>query len=94
MLLDNFNARAGKSEDVNDVIGMFGENTCNSNDNLLIELLQNCKLMVCNSRTLLSDSQCARVQSRLGHKSIIDYVITDRALMKTSSDVFVDIERM
>ena len=90
LLLGDFNARVGKSEDVDDVIGMFGENTYNSNGNLLIELLQNCNLMVCNGRTLLSDPQWTRVQSRLGHKSIIDYIITDKALMKASSDVFVD----
>ena len=36
------NARVGKSNDVDDVIGMFGEASCNSNGNLLIELLHNC----------------------------------------------------
>ena len=70
--MGNFNARVGKSEDVHDVIVKFGENSCNSNDNSLIELLQNYNLMVCNGRTLLSDRQWTRVQSRLGHKSIID----------------------
>ena len=90
LVLGDFNARVGKGEDVDDVVGMFGENTCNSNGNLLIELLHNCNLMVCNCRTLQSDPQWTRVQSRLGHKSIIDYIITDKALMKASSDVFVD----
>ena len=55
LLLGDFNAWVGKSEDVDDVIGLFGENTCNSNGNLLIELPQTCNLMVCNGRTLLSD---------------------------------------
>ena len=57
LLLGDFNARAGKSKDVDDVIGTFGENTCNSNGNLLIDLLQNCNQIVCNGRTLLSDPQ-------------------------------------
>ena len=57
LLWGDFNARVGKSADVDDVIGMFGENTCNSSGNLLIELLQNCNLMACNGRTLLSDPQ-------------------------------------
>ena len=90
LLLGDFNVRVGKSDDVDDVMGMFGEITCNSNGNLLIILLQNCNLMVCNGRTLLSDPQWTRVQTRLNHKSIIDYIITDKALMKTSSEVFVD----
>ena len=32
----------------------------------------------------------ACVQSHLGHRSIIDYIITDKALMQASSNVFVD----
>ena len=46
--------------------------------------------MVCNGRTLLSDPQWTRVKSHLGHKSIIIYIITDKALVKESSDDFVD----
>ena len=90
LLLGDFNARVGKSNDVDDVIGMFGEASCNCNGKLLIELLQNCNLVICNGRTMLKDPQWTRVQNRLGHKSIIDYIITDRALMKESSNVFVD----
>ena len=36
VLLGDFNARLGKSDDVDDVIGMFGETTCSGNGNLLI----------------------------------------------------------
>ena len=46
--------------------------------------------MMCNGKTMLTDPQWTRVQNRLGHKSIIDYIIIDKALMKESSDVFVD----
>ena len=90
LLLGDFNARVGKSNEVDDIIGMFGEASCNSNGNLLIELLHNCDLMICNGRTMLNDPQWTRVQNRLGHKSIIDHIITDKALMKKSSNVFVD----
>ena len=45
--------------------------------------------MICNGRTILNDRQWTRVQRHLGHKSAIDYVITDKALMKESSSVFV-----
>ena len=37
---------------------------------------------------MLNDPQWTRVQKRLGYNSIIDYIITDNALMKESSDVF------
>ena len=33
MLLGHFNARVGKSVYVDDVIGMFGEDICNGNEN-------------------------------------------------------------
>ena len=45
--------------------------------------------MICNGRTLVSDPQWTWIQNRLNQKSIIDYIITDKALMKTSSDIFV-----
>ena len=69
---------------------MFGEVCCNSNGNLMIELLHNCDLMICNGRTMLTDPHWTRIQNRLGQKSMIDYIITNKALMKKSSDVFVD----
>ena len=43
--------------------------------------------MICNGRTLLCDAQWT--QSHLGLKSIIDYIITDKALTKTLSNIFV-----
>ena len=90
LLLGDFNAKVGKSNNLDDVICMFGEASCNSNGKLLIEPIQNCNLVICNGRTMLEDPQWTRVQNRLGHKSIIDYIITDRALMKESRNVFVD----
>ena len=34
MLLGDFNAKVGRSVEVDDVIGMFGEDTCNASSNL------------------------------------------------------------
>ena len=90
MLLGDFSARVGKSNEVDNVIFTFGEASCNDNGNLPIELLHNCDIMICNGGTMLNDPQWTRVQNCLVHKSIIDYIITDKALMKESSNVFVD----
>ena len=38
-LLGDFNARVGKSNEVDDVIGMFGEGACNASGNELISFL-------------------------------------------------------
>ena len=89
-LLSGFNARVGKSDDVDNVIGMSGETTCNSYGNLLIQLLQNWYLMICNGRTWLSDPQWTQVQNCFYHKSIIDHIIIDKGLMKELRDTFVD----
>ena len=39
VLLGYFNARVGKSTDVDDVIGIFGEDTCNRSGNKLLSFL-------------------------------------------------------
>ena len=44
--------------------------------------------MVCNGRTVLSDPQWTRDQNRLNHKSIVGYIITDKALTRASSNIF------
>ena len=36
VLLGDFNARVGRPVEVDDVIGMFGEDTCNASGNRLI----------------------------------------------------------
>ena len=33
VLLGDFNARVGRSAQIDDVVGMFGENTCNASGN-------------------------------------------------------------
>ena len=44
LILGDFNARVGKVDDVDDVNGLCGESTCNSNGNLLINLLHHFNL--------------------------------------------------
>ena len=39
VLLGDFNARVGSSSEVDDVIGMFGEETCNASGHKLISFL-------------------------------------------------------
>ena len=51
VLLGYFNARVGRSADDDDVIGMFGEETCNAGGNRLISFLNEVELVVCNGRS-------------------------------------------
>ena len=50
--LGYFNVRVGtcKSVEMDDVIGLFGEDTCNSSGNRLISFLNEMELAVCNGR--------------------------------------------
>ena len=53
-LLGDFNARVGRSSEVDHVIGMFGEETFNASGKKLISFLNEVELVVCNGRKLLS----------------------------------------
>jgi hypothetical protein len=44
VLLGDFNAGLGRSTDVDDVMGMFGEETCNGSGNRLISFLNEVEL--------------------------------------------------
>ena len=50
VLLGDFNTRVGRSVDLEDVIGLIGEPTCNTSGNRLISLLNEVELVVCNGR--------------------------------------------
>ena len=90
VLLGDFNARIGKSIELDDVIGMFGEDTCNSSGNRLISFLNEVELVVCNGRTFVSEPEWTRVRSSLNQRSIIDYIIADTQILAGSGKVCVD----
>ena len=55
VLLGDFNARVGRSTQLDDMVGMFGENMCNVNvsGNRLFSFLIEVELMICNGRKLV-----------------------------------------
>ena len=90
VLLGDFNARVGKSREVDDVIGMLGEETCNASGNKLISFLNEVELVACNGMKLVVEPEWTRARPSLKQKSIIDYIITDGDSRKVSGDVHVD----
>ena len=58
VLLGDFNAHVGRSVDLDGVIGMFGEDTCNAGGNRLISFLNE---IVCNGRKLVVEPEWTRV---------------------------------
>ena len=90
VLLGDFNARVGRSTDVDDVVGMFGEESCNGSGNKLVSFLNEVELVICNGRKLVPEPEWTRIRPRLGQKSVIDFIITDLQLMRESGDVHVD----
>ena len=84
VLLGDFNAHVGRSVDLDGVIGMFGEDTCNAGGNRLISFLNE---IVCNGRKLVVEPEWTRVRPGLKQKSIID----DAQLVAVSGNVHVDI---
>ena len=55
--LETLNARVGKSSRVDDVTGMFGEETCNTSGIKLISFLHEVELVVCNGRKLVVEPE-------------------------------------
>ena len=89
-MLGDFNARVGRSVQIDDVIGMFGEDMHNASGNILLSFLNEVELMICNGRKLVSEPEWTRVRPSLKQKSIIDYIITDAQLLEVSGNVHVD----
>ena len=88
VLLGDFNAKVGRSVEVDDVIGMFGEDACNaSGGNRLISFLNEEESVVCKGRKLVVEPEWTRVRPSLKQKSKI---ITDPPLMAVSRNVHVD----
>ena len=54
VLLRNFNARVGRSVNVDDVVGTIGKDTCNAR---WISILNEVELLACNSRKLVTEPQ-------------------------------------
>ena len=48
VLLGDFNARVGRSVELDDVICKFGEDTCNASGNRLVSFLNEVEMVVCN----------------------------------------------
>ena len=65
VLLGDFNARVGRSAQLDDVVGMFGENTCNASGNRLLSFLTEVELMICNGRKLVSEPEWTRIRPSL-----------------------------
>ena len=73
-----------KSTDVDDVIGIFGEDTCNRSGNKLISFLNELELVIYNGRQCVSEPEWTRVRPSLDQKSVIDYIIMDAQLLRES----------
>ena len=89
-LFGDFNARVGKVAADDDMIGKFGEDTCNASGNKLMSLLHKVELVAYNGRQLVSEPEWTRVRPSLDQKSVIDYILMDEQLMAVLGNVLVD----
>ena len=87
VLLGDFNARGGRSVEVDDVFGVV---TCDASGNRLVSFLNEVEMVVCNDRKFMLEPEWTRVRPSLKQKSIIDNNITDPQLMAVSGNVYVD----
>ena len=71
MLLGDFNARVGTASEIDEVIGMFGEETSNNNGEKLVSFLTEVELVSCNGRTFVMEPEWTCIRPGLKQKSII-----------------------
>ena len=90
-MLGDFNAMVGRSEQVNDVGGMVGENSGNATGNRLFYFLNEVELMICNGRKLVLEPEWTKVRRSPKQKSIIDYITADTQLLEVSGNVHEDV---
>ena len=57
VLLDDFNAKVGRSVHIDDLFGIFGEDSYNASGNRLVSFLNEAELMICNGRKLVSEPE-------------------------------------
>ena len=86
-MLGDFNASVGKAANDDDVIGKFGEDTCNASGNKFIFRLRKVELVVCNGRQLVSEPEWTGVRPTLDQKS---YILMDEQLMAVLGNMIVD----
>ena len=55
----------GRPVQIDDVVGMFGEDTCNASGNRLLSFFNEVELMICNGRKLESEPEWTRVRPSL-----------------------------
>ena len=72
VILEDFNARVGRSSNVDDVIGVFGKEASNASGRRLISFLNEVEFVICNGRRLVSEPEWTRVRPSLGQRSVID----------------------
>ena len=90
MLLRDFNAGVGTASEIDEVIGMFGEEICNNNGGKLVSFFTEVDLVSCNGRTFVTEPEWTCIRPGLKQKSIIDYIITDMQMLKKSGKLCVD----
>ena len=73
---------------VDDVIGIFGKNTCHTNENQFH--FNEVELMIFSVRKLVSEPKWTRIRPSLKQKLLIDYIITDAQLLEVSQIVHVN----
>ena len=90
VLLGYFNARVGNVSEINEVIGMFGEEASNNNCEKLVFFLTEVNLASCNGHTFVMEPEWTRIHRGLNQKFIIDYIITDMQMLMKSGKLCVD----
>ena len=90
VLLGDFNARVGKASEIDDVIGMFGEETPNNNGEKLVSFLTEVDLVSCNGRTFATEPEWTCIRPGLKKKICSQLHSYQHANVEESGKLCVD----
>lgn len=89
MVLGDLNARVGSAIAPFDVIGQFGETTCNANGMRLVNFLHASDMYALNGRKLSREPAWTRCRLSRSEQSIIDYMLVDSDVL--SADLVLNV---
>ena len=90
VLLGDFNTKINTASEIDQVIGMFGEEKSNNNGEKLVSFSTEVDLVSCNGRTFVTEPEWTRICPSRKQKYIIDYIITEVQMLKKSGKLCVD----
>ena len=86
VLLGEFNAGVGTASEIDEVIGMFGEETSNNNGEKLVSFSTEVDIVSCNGRIFVTELERTRICPGFKQKSMEEIVLFLHLVLRPTKD--------